>query len=114
MALLLSVFGSGVAGLRHYVKRDERRLSVLHREKLLAAIALVRQINSIDELDAMQREAGDFLRETLEGYDDGAIEASDLAAYGLVLEQFHNAVIDRRTAMGAGAGNMPRIRSAKA
>ncbi len=98
--LLFSVLGSGVAGLRHYVKRDERRLNVLHREKLLAAIALVRQINSIDELDAMQREADDFLRETLEAYDDGAIEPSDLAAYGLVLDQFHNAVIDRRTAIG--------------
>ncbi|MBU6459241.1 MAG: TAXI family TRAP transporter solute-binding subunit [Bradyrhizobium sp.] len=108
--LLVSVLGSGAAGLRHYVKRDERRLYVLHREKLLAAIALVRQINSIDELDAMQREADDFLRETLESYDDGAIEPSDLAAYGLVLEQFHNAVVDRRTAIGASTGNLPRMR----
>ncbi|MDE2602035.1 MAG: TAXI family TRAP transporter solute-binding subunit [Bradyrhizobium sp.] len=108
--LLVSVLGSGAAGLRHYVKRDERRLYVLHREKLLAAIALVRQINSIDELDAMQREADDFLRETLESYDDGAIEPSDLAAYGLALEQFHNAVVDRRTAIGASTGNLPRMR----
>ncbi len=108
--LLFSVLGSGVAGLRHYVKRDERRLNFLHREKLLAAIALVRQINSIDELDVMQREADGFLRETLEAYDDSAIEPSDLAAYGLVLEQFHNAVIDRRTAIGNSTGNMARMR----
>jgi TRAP transporter TAXI family solute receptor len=108
--LLFSLLGSGVAGLRHYVKRDERRRNVLHREKLLAAIGAIRQISSIDELDAMQREADDFLRETLEAYDDGAIEASDLAAYGLVLEQFHNAVIDRRAAMGASTGNLPRMR----
>src|ERR1700744_931602 len=48
--LLFSLFGSAVAGLRHYVKRDERRLNILHREKLLAAIALVLQIDSIEEL----------------------------------------------------------------
>ena len=72
--LLFSVLGSGVAGLRHYVKRDERRLNILHREKLLAAISLVRQSNSIEELDALQCEADEFLREALECYDDGAIE----------------------------------------
>jgi hypothetical protein len=109
--LLLSVLGSGVAGLRHYGKRDERRLNVLHREKLLAAIALVRQIDSIEQLDALQCEADDFLRETLECYDDGAIEPSDLAAYGLVLDQFHNAVVDRRAVIGAGVRNLPRMRA---
>jgi len=109
--LLLSVLGSGVAGLRHYGKRDERRLNVLHREKLLAAISLVRQIDSIEELDALQCEADEFLRETLECYDDGAIEPSDLAAYGLVLDQFHNAVVDRRAVIGASAGNLPRMRA---
>jgi TRAP transporter TAXI family solute receptor len=109
--LLFSLFGSAFAGLRHYVKRDERRLNILHREKLLAAIALVRQIDSIEELDALQCEADEFLRETLECYDDGAIEQSDLAAYGLVLDQFHNAVVDRRAVLGAGAGNLPRMRA---
>jgi TRAP transporter TAXI family solute receptor len=109
--LLFSVLGSGVAGLRHYVKRDERRLTILHREKLLAAISLVRQIDTIEQLDAMQCEADEFLRETLECYDDGAIEESDLAAYGLVLDQFHNAVVDRRAAIGAAAGNLPRMRA---
>jgi TRAP transporter TAXI family solute receptor len=105
--LLFSVLGSAVAGLRHYVKRDERRLNVLHREKLLAAISLVRQIETIDELNAMQCEADEFLRETLECYDDGAIEPDDLAAYGLVLNQFHTAVTDRRTAIGAATGTLP-------
>ena len=109
--LLFSVLGSGVAGLRHYVKRDERRLNILHREKLLAAIAMVRQIDSIEELDTLQCEADDFLREALECYDDGAIEESDLAAYGLVLNQFHNAVVDRFAVLGAGAGNLPRMRA---
>ena len=110
--LLLSVLGSGSAWLRHYIKRDERRLNALHREKLLAAIGLVRQIDSIDDLDALQGEADDFLRETLECYDNGAIEQGDLAAYGLVLDQFHHAVVDRRVAIGPRiAANPPRMRA---
>ena len=109
--LLFSVLGSGIAGLRHYVRRDERKLTILHREKLLAAISLVRQINSIEELDTMQREADEFLRETLECYDDGAIEQADLAAYSLVLNQFHNAVVDRRAVIGGPTANLPRMRA---
>ncbi len=109
--LLFSVLGSGVAGLRHYVKRDERRINILHREKLLAAISLVRRIDSIEELDAMQHEADEFLRETLQCYDDGAIEQADLAAYSLVLNQFHNAVVDRRAVIGGNSANVPRMRA---
>jgi hypothetical protein len=109
--LLLSVFGSGSAALRHYIKRGERKLNTLHREKLLAAISLVRKIDSIAELDILQCEADDILRETLDCYDDGAIEEGDLAAYALVLEQFHHAVVDRRTAIIEAAANLPRMRA---
>jgi TRAP transporter TAXI family solute receptor len=109
--LLLSVLGSGSAWLRHYIKRDERKLNTLHREKLLAAISLVRKIDSLEELDALQNEADDILRETLDCYDDGAIEEGDLAAYGLVLEQFHHAVVDRRAAISGTAADLPRLRA---
>jgi TRAP transporter TAXI family solute receptor len=109
--LLLSVLGSGSAALRHYIKRDERRLNTLHREKLLAAISLVRKIDSIEELDTLQCEADDILRETLECFDDGAIEVADLSAYALVLEQFHHAVVDRRTAISEATANYPRMRA---
>jgi len=108
--LLLSVLGSATAWLRHYIKRDERKLNTLHREKLLLAIGLLRQIDNIEDLDTLQREADDILRETLQCYDDGAIEEGDLTAYGLVLDQFHNAIVDRRAAIG-GTGNLPRLRA---
>jgi len=49
-------------------------VNILHREKLLAAISLVRKIDSVDELDAFQGGADDILRETLDYYDDGAID----------------------------------------
>ena len=109
--LLLSVLGSASAAARHYIKRDERKLNTLHREKLLAAISLVRKIDSVDELDRMQCEADEILRETLDCYDDGAIEEGDLAAYSLVLEQFHHAVVDRRMALSQAAPDVPRMRA---
>jgi TRAP transporter TAXI family solute receptor len=115
--LLLSVLGSIAAWVRHYVKRDERNVTTLHRDKLLSAIAQARKTNSVEELDALQEEADEFLRETLECYDDGAIEEGDLAAYGLVLEQFHHAVVDRRAVIAAspagtaGSADLPRVRA---
>jgi hypothetical protein len=62
----------------------------------------------------LQEEADEFLRETLECYDDGAIEEGDLSAYGLVLEQFHHAVVDRRAAIATNPANtadLPRVRA---
>jgi TRAP transporter TAXI family solute receptor len=112
--LLLSVLGSIAAWVRHYMKRDERNVTTLHRDKLLSAIAQVRKTDSLEELDALQEEADEFLRETLECYDDGAIEEGDLSAYGLVLEQFHHAVVDRRAVIAAspaGAADLPRVRA---
>jgi hypothetical protein len=110
-ALLLSVLGSATAALRHFIKRDERRLNTQHRERLVAAIGQVRDIASVEELDALQREADDILRETLECFDDGAIDDTDLAAYNLVLSQFQHAVSDRRASLTGVPVNVSRIRA---
>jgi TRAP transporter TAXI family solute receptor len=109
--LLLSGLGSAGAWLRQYFKRDEREKNTLHRDNLLAMISKVRQADSSEELTAMQCEVDGILRETLESYDDGAIEEGDLSAIGLVLEQFHHAVVDRRVAIGAAAPDLPRRRA---
>jgi len=112
--LLLSVLGSIAAWVRHYVKRDERNVTTLHRDKLLSAIAQVRKTDSVEELDALQEEADEFLRETLECYDDGAIEEGDLSAYGLVLEQFHHAVVDRRAVIAASPASTAELSRVRA
>jgi len=109
--LVLSGFGSAGAWLRQYLKRDEKQHSTLHRDNLLAMISKVRQAESSEELTAMQSEVDGLLRETLESYDDGAIEEGDLSAIGLVLEQFHHAVADQRVAIGAPAPDLPRRRA---
>jgi TRAP transporter TAXI family solute receptor len=109
--LLLSGLGSAGAWLRHYLKRDEREETTLHREQLLAMISKAREAGTLEELAAMQHEVDSTLRETLQSYDDGAIEEGDLSAFGLVLEQFHRAVIDRRMAIAAAEPDLPRMRA---
>jgi TRAP transporter TAXI family solute receptor len=109
--LVLSGLGSAGAWLRHYLKRDEREQSTLHREKLLAMISRAREAETPEDLAAMQHEVDGILRETLTSYDDGAIEEGDLSAFGLALEQFHHAVVDRRVAIAAAAPELPRMRA---
>jgi TRAP transporter TAXI family solute receptor len=109
--LVLSGLGSAGAWLRHYLKGGEREQNTFHREKLLAMISRVRETESLDELAAMQHETDSILRETLRCYDDGAIEEDDLSAFGLVLEQFHHAVVDRRVAIAAAEPDLPRMRA---
>ena len=109
--LIFSGLGSAGAWLRHYLKRNEREQNTLHREKLLLMIPRAREAESQEELATMQHEVDDILRETLAAYDDGAIEEGDLSAFGLVLEQFHHAIADRRVAMAAGETDLPRMRA---
>ncbi len=52
----------------------------------------------------MQCEVDDILRETLACFDDGAIEAGNLSAISLVLDQFHHAIVDRRIAISSASG----------
>jgi TRAP transporter TAXI family solute receptor len=111
--LVLSGLGSAGAWLRHYLKRDERQLNTRHRAKLFELISRVRGAETPEELFSMQREVDRVLRETLDAFDDGAIEEEDLSAFGIVLEQFQHAVTDRRATMttDASAPDMPRMRA---
>src|SRR6185436_19618547 len=72
-----------------------------HRNRILAMVSRVRTAESNQDLLAMQREVDAIIGETLEWYDDGAIEEEELAAFGLVLELFNHAIVERRTALQA-------------
>lgn len=109
--LVMSGLGSAGAWLQHYWKRDEREQYCEHRDNLLDLISRARKAETPEELADMQTAADGMLREALNCYDDGAIEEGDLSVIGLALEQFHHAVADRRTTLGAGAADMPRMRA---
>lgn len=109
--LLLTGLGSAGAWLRYYLRREERQQNTLHRDRLILTIAKVRQANSLEELAEMQSEVDSILSETLACYDDGAIEEGNLAAFGLVLQQFQHAVDDRRMVLAELATELPRLRA---
>jgi TRAP transporter TAXI family solute receptor len=109
--LLLSGLGSAAAWLRHFLKRDERKQNTLQRDKLLVTIARAREVESLEELAAMQRVVDGILRETLSCHDDGAISDGDLSAFSIVLVQFHQAIIDRRAAISLAVPDIPHLRA---
>ena len=71
-------------------------------------IVAARRSDSIEELDRMQSEADEILRDTLRCFDDGAIEEGALTAFSIALEQFHNAVADRKTLLNSMPQNLQR------
>ena len=99
--LLLSGIGSAGAWLRHYFNRDEREENTSHRNRILAMVSGVRTAESNQDLLEMQREVDAIIVETLECYDDDAIEEEELAAFGLVLELFNHAIGERRAELQA-------------
>ena len=108
--LVLSGLGSVGAWLRHYSKSGEREAYETHRDDLLDLISKARRAETPEALSTMQDKADEMLRETLDCFEDGAIEEGDLSAIGLALEQFHRAVTDRRMALGSQAHDSPRVR----
>jgi TRAP transporter TAXI family solute receptor len=94
--MLLSVMGSVVAWFGGYLRKDERVTNSGLRERLLEMLTAARTSESLEELDAMQAEADTIMRETLHCFEDGAIEEGSLTAFSIALEQFHNAVADRK------------------
>jgi TRAP transporter TAXI family solute receptor len=94
--MALSAMGSAGAWFAGYLKKDERSNNSSLRERLLDMLVAARRSDSIEELDRMQAEADDILRDTLNCFEHGAIEEGALTAFNIALEQFHHAVADRK------------------
>jgi TRAP transporter TAXI family solute receptor len=106
--MALSAMGSAGAWFAGYLKKDERNNNTTLRERLLDMIAAARRSESAEELDQMQTEADDILRDTLHCYDHGAIEEGALTAFNIALDQFHNAVADRKALLISMPQNLQR------
>ena len=105
----LSAMGSVGAWFAGYLKKDERDNNSTLRERLLDMIARARKSDSAEELDQMQSEADDILRDTLQCFEHGAIEEGSLTAFNIALEQFHHAVADRRMLLINMPQNVQRV-----
>jgi TRAP transporter TAXI family solute receptor len=106
--MALSAMGSAGAWFAGYLKKDERSNNSSLRERLLEMLATARHSDSTEELDRMQAEADDILRDTLQCFEHGTIEEAALTAFNIALEQFHNAVADRRALLISMPQNLQR------
>src|SRR5665811_1439824 len=106
--MALSAMGSAGAWFAGYLKKDERNNNSSLRERLLEMIATARRSDAMDELDQMQTEADDIMRDTLHCFDHGAIEEGALTAFNIELDQFHHAVADRRAYLMSMPQNLQR------
>jgi TRAP transporter TAXI family solute receptor len=111
--MLLSATGSVGAWFAGYLKKDVRSNNSSLRERLLDMIAAARKSETTEELDTMQAEADNILRDTLHCFEDGAIEEGALTAFNIALEQFHNAVADRRALLVSLPQNLRTASSAQ-
>src|SRR5262249_41442881 len=109
--MALSAMGSVGAWFAGYLKKDERNNNTTLRERLLDMIAVARRSESGEELDQLQAEADDILRNTLRCFEHGAIEEGALTAFNIALEQFHNAVADRKALLLSMQQNLQRAGS---
>jgi TRAP transporter TAXI family solute receptor len=107
----LSAMGSAGAWFAGYLKKDERSNNSSLRQRLLDMLGAARRSDSIEELDQMQTEADGILRDTLHCFEHGAIEEGALTAFNIALEQFHNAVADRKALLMSMTPNLQRTGS---
>ncbi len=107
--MVLSALGSLVAWLASYFKRDERTSNTSLRGRLLDMLTAARRSESIEDLDRMQAEADDILRTTLDCFERGGIEEGALTAFQIALEQFHNAVADRKAWVATRPPEAPKV-----
>ena len=104
----LSAMGSAGAWFAGHLKKDERSINTSQRDRLLDMLTAARSCDSMDELDRMQSEADAILRDTLQCFEHGAIEEGSLTAFNFAIEQFHNAVADRKSLLMHMPQNLQR------
>jgi TRAP transporter TAXI family solute receptor len=110
--MALSAMGSIGAWLAGYLKKDVRGNNAPLRERILDMIATARRSDSTEELDRMQAEADDILRDTLQRFEQGAIEEVALTSFNIALSQFHHAVADRKALLMNIPQNLQRAGAA--
>jgi TRAP transporter TAXI family solute receptor len=108
----LSAMGSIGAWFAGHLKKDERGNNSTLRERLLDMIATARRSDSLEELDRMQAEADDILRDTLRCFEQGAIADGALTSFNIALGQFHHAVADRKAILINASQNLQRAGAA--
>lgn len=94
--MALSGVASAGAWFRSYMRREDRLRNNERRARLLEMISAARTTESADDLNSMQQEADEILKDTLTCFENGAVDEDTMTAFNIALEQFHAAVLDRK------------------
>jgi TRAP-type uncharacterized transport system substrate-binding protein len=95
--MLVSLFGSGLAGLLSYNKADDRVEKLRRLERLLEIAKAARKAESVAALDALQDEIDTIQGEMIQQVEVGALDETALLAYTMSTERAQSAISERRT-----------------
>jgi len=104
----LSVLGSVGAWFASYLKKDERNTNSSLRERLLDMLANVKaqRFPPMNWTRCRPRPTTSCARRWAV-FEHGAIDEGALTAFNIALEQFHNAVADRKALLASMPQNLP-------
>ncbi len=103
--MVVSLLGSGLAGLLSYNKADDRVRKLRTLEKLLELAKAARTAESIQALDELQAEIDTVQAGMIREVETGALDGPTMMAHTMSIERALQAISDRRTTL---AGLPPR------
>jgi TRAP-type uncharacterized transport system substrate-binding protein len=97
--MLMSFFGSGIAGVLSYTKADDRVRRLKFLEQLLELTRAARTAESIQAIDELQTQADDILGAMIHEVEAKTIDDSALTAFQVSMDQAQTAISDRRATL---------------
>lgn len=109
--MIVSFFGSGLAGVTSYSSSNARNRRMAALERLLELTKAARTAETTRELDGLLAEVDDILGEMVREAKDDVLDEAALMAFSVSLDQARDAIADRRSIL---SGQPARRRAAVA
>ena len=109
--MIISFFGSAMAGLASYSRSDDRTKRLQALERLLELTKSAREAESIAKLDQVQQEVDRVLAEMVHEVENDELDEAALSAFSVMVDQTQKAIAERRATL---AEQPPRARVAVA
>ena len=104
--MVLSILGSGFAGLASTASARRRARTLGLLDRLLGIVRLARSAGTEAELDALDHETDDILAVALSKAGTGGLDEAGVSAFTLGLDQVRHAVAARRLVVGGNGRSL--------
>lgn len=101
-AMVLSVVGTGFAGLLSQESASRRRKAMTGLDRLVILLREARESGDDEHLTRLDAEADDILTKVLGDFAKGDLDSEALSAYRLLMDQVGRAVTERRRVLAEG------------